>query len=85
MDEQTGYSGGTSRGTKWGYAVGFLATTLTFGVGTFFEFIGDCPPGAPCHDGDGGRFLMVIAMALILGAALALGVRRLVNGLERGR
>jgi hypothetical protein len=85
MDERSGYSGGTSRGSKWGYGVGFLATLLTFGVGMMFEFFGDCPPGAPCHAGEGRRFLMVVALALVLGSVVGLGVRRLVNGPRRVR
>jgi hypothetical protein len=84
VDERSEYSGGTSVGAKCGFVVGVLVGIISLAVGLFLSFFGDCPPGAPCHDGEGRRFLLVIFVSLLLAGATGAIVRWAVNDASRG-
>jgi len=82
--EHSEYSGGPSAGAKWGYIAGALIGMVSFAAGMLLEFFGDCPPGYPCHEGEGRSFLLIILVSLLLALASGTLVRRLVNGASRG-
>lgn len=77
MDQ--GYRSGTSLGSKLGYGIGCVVGLVFLGAGMLVLFLGDCPPGAACHNGEGRRFLALLVGAALTSVIVALVIRRLID------
>lgn len=81
MDEG-GYQSNETIGGKVGCAVAAVTGIPLLAVALFLAIpFGDCPPNAPCHDGEGWRMLGAIVASAMVAGSLGFIVRRLVNAL----
>jgi len=81
MREPGRYTGGGTAGGKCGCAAALLIGLAIAGLLMLWWFMGDCPPGAPCHDGEVVRFWSIVLVAAAVATAGGLFVRYLVNRL----
>lgn len=71
-------SAGTLGGKLGCLAAAILGLPL-WSILWFLSFYGDCGPGDPCHDGEGLRALLVIAVVAAVASAVGFGVCAIVN------
>jgi uncharacterized membrane protein YhaH (DUF805 family) len=79
-----GYRSGSSLGSKLGYVAGCFFGLLVLGAGMFVLFLGDCPTGAACHQGEGRRLLILLIGAAFVATVVGLAVRQLVDRKRTG-
>jgi hypothetical protein len=78
-----GYRSGTSFGSKLGYGIGCVFGLIILGAGMLVLFLGDCPPGAACHNGESCWLLALIGLAALAAVLMGLVVRRIGDRLRR--
>ena len=83
MDDPDRYVSGTTVGGKLGCVAGGLIGLMVLTPLMFLNFYGSCPSEAPCHDGEGLRFLQVVLISVSAAAAGGLSVRWIINRLRR--
>jgi hypothetical protein len=81
MHDPEPYAGGGTTGGKCGCAAALLIGLAVGGFLMLWWFMGDCPPGAPCHDGEVVRFWSIVLVAAAVATAGGLLVHYLVNRL----
>lgn len=68
-------------GGKAGCAAALVAGLLVFAPLMFLNFYGDCAGEPRCGEGEGLRFLLVVAVVAAVAAATGIAVRTFVNWL----
>jgi hypothetical protein len=74
-----GYRSGTSLGSKVGYGIGCVVGLVILGAGMLVLFLGDCPPAAACHNGEGRWFLALLLGAALTAVIVGLAIRRVID------